>query len=126
MPLADRVLDFGLNVLDTEATHIMVCAAEPSVYSLCSLGAANLLGYKAWSAGGAFDSPSAHSINGRFVASTAITDGTIVTTGTAGWWAAIDGDNGRLLAHAALTETQETTAGNIFGMPSISVRIPSE
>ena len=28
-----RVLDSGLNVLDTEATHIYICSAEPMTYA---------------------------------------------------------------------------------------------
>jgi hypothetical protein len=124
--LESRVLDFGLNELDTLATHIMICAAEPTALSLCSVGAANSLGYKAFSAGGAFGVPSDHSVNGRFVASTNITDGTIVTTGTAAWWATIDSPNARLLAHQSLSATQAVTSGNTFTLSSFTIRIPSQ
>jgi len=122
--LENRVLDFGLNVLDTEATHIVICASEPTDYSLCSVGAANSLGYKDFGAGSAFGSPASHSVNGRYVASTAITDGTIVTTGTAGWWAAIDTVNSRLLAHQALSASTGVTSGNNFTMATFNIRIP--
>src|SRR5512139_2885753 len=110
--LETQVLAFGLDVLNNEATHIMVCASEPTAYSLCSVGAANSLGYKAWAAGGSFGDPSNHSVNGRYVASTAVTDGTIVTTGTAAWWASIDSTNSRLLAHQSLSASQAVTSGN--------------
>ncbi len=60
--LSDQVLDFGLDVLDNEATHIVLCQQEPSAYSLCSIGASNCLGFKSFGAGGAFGSPSSHSI----------------------------------------------------------------
>ena len=115
--LETRVLDLGLNVLDTEATHIMICAAEPT---------ANSLGYKPGAAGSQFGVPSDHSVNGRFVASNAITDGTIVTTGTAGWWAAIDSTNNRLHAHQSLSATQAVTSGNTFTLSSFTIRIPSQ
>lgn len=124
--LENRVLDFGLNELDAFATHIIICASEPTVYSLASIGAANSLGNKAYAAGGAFGSPSTHSVNGRFVASTAITDGTIVTTGTAAWWAAIDSTNSRLLAHQSLSANQAVTSGNTFTLSSFTIRIPSQ
>lgn len=124
--LENQVLDFGLDSLDTEGTHIMVCASEPTAYSLCSVGAANSLGYKAWAAGGAFGAPSNHSVNGRYVASTAVTDGTIVTTGTAAWWAAIDSTNSRLLAHQSLSASQAVTSGNTFTLSSFTIRIPSQ
>jgi hypothetical protein len=124
--LESRILDFGLNELDTLATHVMICAAEPTVYSLCSVGAANSLGNKAFGAGAAFGVPSDHSVNGRFVASTAITDGTIATTGTAGWWAVIDSPNARLHAHQSLSATQAVTAGNTFTLSSFTIRIPSQ
>jgi hypothetical protein len=68
-----RVLDFGLNEISTTASHVVVCAAEPTVYSLCSVGAANALGYKSFGAGNAFGVPSDYSVNGRYVASTNIT-----------------------------------------------------
>jgi hypothetical protein len=124
--LESRILDFGLNELDTLATHIVICAAEPTVYSLASIGAANSLGNKAFGAGGAFSVPSDHSVNGRFVASTNITDGTIVTTGTAAWWAVIDSPNARLHAHQSLSATQAVTSGNTFTLSSFTIRIPSQ
>jgi hypothetical protein len=124
--LESRILDFGLNELDTLATHVVICAAEPTVYSLCSVGAANSLGYKAFAAGGAFGAPADHSVNGRFVTSTSITDGTIVTTGTAAWWAAIDSTNARLHAHQSLSANQAVTSGNTFTLSAFTIRIPSQ
>jgi hypothetical protein len=37
--------------------------------------------------------------NFRKVVSVQVTDGTILTAGTIGWWAVTDNDAGRLLAH---------------------------
>jgi hypothetical protein len=71
--LEPRVLDFGLNEITTAASHMVVCAAEPTVYSLCSIGAANALGFKSFGAGNAFGVPSDQSVNGRYVASANIT-----------------------------------------------------
>jgi hypothetical protein len=124
--LESRILDFGLNELDTLASHIVICATEPTVYTAASLTNANCLGNKAFGAGACFGVPSDHSVNGRFVASVNITDGTILTTGTAGWWAAIDSPNARLHAHQSLSATQAVTAGNTFTLSSFTIRIPSQ
>ena len=83
--LEDRVLDFGLNVLDTESTaiYIVSSATEPTTYALATSGAGSL-GYKSFGAGSVFGSPAADGGgNGRKVSSVAVTDGTIVTSGTA-------------------------------------------
>ena len=79
--LEDRVLDLGLNVLDTETSSISVCSSEPTTIAIAATS--GLLGYKGWGAGNAFGAPAAGSPNGRKVTSVAITDGTITTSGTA-------------------------------------------
>ncbi len=123
--LEDYLLDNGLNVLDTSATHIMICAGEPSDYSTSSVGAANVLGMKSFGAGGCFGSPGAGSPNGRTVTSISVTDGTITAGGTASWWAVIDSANSRFLAHGSLSATQVVSSGNTFTLGLFTVRIPS-
>ncbi len=112
-------------MLDNEATHIVLCEVEPTAYRLCSIGAANCLGYKSFGAGNAFNGPSAHSVNGRYVASTQVTDGTIVTSDTVAWWAAIDSAANRLLAHQAMASGGTAEAGQQFSLASFNVRLPS-
>jgi hypothetical protein len=119
--LADRVLDLGLNVLDTEATHLHVLsagtlAAYADVTSLT-------LGNKNFGAGNAFGSPAADSTTGRKVTSVAITDGTITTTGTVAQWAAVDATNSRLLAQGPLTGGKAVTAGQTFTLGAIPIQI---
>lgn len=118
--LNDRVLDLGLNVLDTEADKITVCNAEPATFTAAN--AANALGSKSFAVGGAFGSPAARS-GGRKVTSTAISDGTIATTGTVSHWAGIDTVNSRLLVAQALSATQAVTASNVFTLGAMDVSL---
>lgn len=123
--LEDRVLDLGLNVLDSESTHIMICNAEPTAISLCTVGAANALGFKSFAAGGVFGSPAAGTPNGRSVASASVTDGTITTSGTAVWWA-IQASDATLHARGTLSSSQVVTSGNTFTLGSFNIRIPNQ
>lgn len=120
--LNDRVLDNGLSALDTEASHIYICSSEPTTYAQASSTYA--LGVKNFGAGSAFGSPAARSGGGRKVSSVAITDGSVTATGTAGFWAAVDATNSRLLAAKALSSTQSVTSGNTFTLASFDVEIP--
>jgi hypothetical protein len=119
--LEDRVLDFGLNVLDTESAFISICSSEPTTLAVAATS--GLLGFKSWGAGAAFASPSAGAPNGRQVASIAVSDGTITTSGTASWWAAYAA--GTLHAHGTLSGAQVVTAGNTFTLASFTIRIPA-
>lgn len=117
-----RVLDLGLNVLDTECDAIVLCSAEPTSFANV---AAVQLGVKNFGVGAAFGAPAAGSPNGRKVSSTAITDGSVTANGTATAWAAVDTVNSRLLASGTLAATQTVTNGNTFSLPSFDVRLPS-
>ncbi len=119
--LEDAVLDSGLSQLDTLADRIMICQSEPTTYALATTGH---LGLKSFGAGSAFGSPAAGSPNGRKVSSVAITDGTILTTGTASWWAAVT--TAALQAHGALSAPQAVTSGNTFSLASFDIRIPNQ
>ena len=119
--LENRVLDFGLNVLDTETAFISVTSAEPTTIAAAATSA--LLGYKTGAAGTLFGSPVAGTPNGREVASVAISDGTITTSGTASWWAAYAA--GTLHAHGTLSGAQVVTAGNTFTLASFTIKIPA-
>lgn len=122
--LADRVLDLGLNVLDTEATHIYICSADPTTYTEATSTYA--LGNKNFGAGNAFGAPAAGSPNGRKVTSVAITDGSVTGTGTAAKWAVTDNTNSRLLANGSLSASQAVTSGNTFTLAAFDIRIPNQ
>jgi hypothetical protein len=61
--LQSRVLDLGLNVLDTETTHLYLCSQEPTTYTEATSTYA--LGNNNFGAGGAFGAPAARAPNGR-------------------------------------------------------------
>ncbi len=120
--LEDRVLDRGLNVLDTESAAIYICSAEPTSYASATSGAASL-GYKSFGAGGVFASPSAAAdANGRRVTSAAVSDGTIVSSGTAAWWAIVATATS-FHAHGSLASNQVVTAGNTFTLASFDITV---
>ena len=122
--LEDRVLDLGLNVLDTESTHIYICSAEPTTYASATTSSA--LGNKNFGVGACFSTPASASPNGRKVTSTQITDGVVNGTGTAAFWAATDNTNSRLHAVGSLSASQGVTSGNSFTLTAFDVRLPSQ
>lgn len=122
--LGSRVLDNGLSVLDTEASHVYICSQEPATFTEAS--STYDLGNKNWGAGNAFGAPSDATPNGRKVASVAITDGSVTDTGTASHYAVTDNANSRLLAANSLSASQAVTAGNPFQLPSFEIRIPNQ
>lgn len=117
--LNDRVFDNGLTVLDTEATHLVICSQQPVTFT--EANATYKLGTKATPTVGA---PYDGAASGRRVTVSAITDGTISATGTAAAWALIDTVNSRLLAANVLSASQAVTNGNTFTLPSIDITIP--
>lgn len=112
----DRVYDAGLNVLDTEATHIHICSAEPTVFAtLNSLGSATV----------SIPAPSARSGGGRKVTVPAISGGTVSGSGTATSYAIVDTTNSRLLVAAPLSASQAVTSGNTFSLASFDIGVPA-
>lgn len=117
--IADRVLDFGLNVLDTEANRLDICSTEPTTYADAT-GAASLGNKTSLSVG----SPSARTPDGRRVTVAAITDGSVTGTGTAAFYAITDTVNSRLLATGSLQSSQAVTSGNSFSLQAFDIGIP--
>ena len=126
--IEDYIVQNGITHLHSDVTYIRITANEPTTYALATTGSGSsqMLGFKSWGANNAIGADASGSPSGRVVASTAITDGTIVTTGTAGWWAATDEVSSRLLAHGSLSATQAVTAGNSFSLGSFTIRIPAQ
>lgn len=117
--IADRILDLGLNVLDTEANRLDICSSEPTTYAAAT-GASSLGSKTSLSVG----SPAARSPDGRRVTVAAITDGTVTGTGTATHWAITDTVNSRLLATGSLSASQSVTDGNTFTLGAFDIGIP--
>lgn len=117
--LNDRILDFGLSVLDTEANAVYITSAEATTYtqatSTYALGNATSITVGA---------PQDRTGGGREVVVSAVTGGTVTTSGTATHYAIVDTVNSRLLATNTLNNPQAVVAGNSFSLAAISVGIP--
>jgi hypothetical protein len=127
MPVGDRVLDNGLTVLDTEATHVYLCHTLPTTFTEATSTYA--VGNKNFGAGAVAGAPAAGSPNGRKVTTAAINDGAITATNAspgAGFWAIVDTANSRLLAAFSLAAAQPVTNGNTFQLPAFDVRLPNQ
>ena len=118
--LNDRVLDNGLNAIVSEANRLDICLSAPTTYaqatSTYSLG--NKLSPK-------IGSPGLGSPNGRSITIAPISDGTITNTGTAAYYALVDTSSSRLLAAGPLGSSAGVTAGNVFTLGAITIRIPA-
>ena len=117
--IADRVLDFGLNILSTEANRLDICSSEPTTYAAATSTAS--LGNKTSLSVGA---PAARTPDGRRVTVAQITDGTVSGTGTATHYAIVDTVNSRLLATGSLAFSQAVTSGNTFTLAAFDIGIP--
>lgn len=119
--LNDYVLDAALAKLDTEATRLDICSAEPTTYSQATTSGNLSLGNKTGITVGA---PADRTPNGRRVTIAAITDGSVSANGTATHWALTDPANSRLLAAGALSASQVVSSGNTFTLAAFDVGIP--
>ena len=123
MPVGDYILDNGLTIIDTQATHIYICHTLPTTFTEASSTYA--CGNKNFGAGAAAGAPAAGSPNGRQVTTTAITDGSVTATNASvGFWAITDNTNSRLHAAFSMAAAQATTSGNTFQLPAFIVRLP--
>jgi hypothetical protein len=117
--ISDRILDLGLNVLDTEANRLDICSSEPTTYA-AAIGAASLGNKTSLSIG----APATRTPSGRRVTVAAFSDGSVTATGTATHWAIVDTANSRLLATGNLASSQAVTNGNVFSLGAFDVGIP--
>ena len=117
--LHDRVYDNGLTVLDTEADKLYIDSTQATTYTEAittyALGVKNTPTVSA---------PADRTGGGREVTVSAITDGSVTGTGTAGFFALVDSANTRLLAAGPLSATQSVTSGNTFTLTSFKIGIP--
>jgi hypothetical protein len=116
------VLDFGLNVIDTESTHIHVCSAEPTDFANV---ASVTLGNKNFGAGNVAGSPATGvgNANSRRVSTAAVTDGTVTAGGTATHWAITDQTNSRLNATGPLPASMVVVSGTVWTLGSFDVEL---
>lgn len=121
--LGDKVLDNGLNYLDTNCDKIFVCSHMPTSYADATSTSA--LGNYNWGAGNAFPADGAKSGGGRQISSNAITNGSITANGTVAAWAAVDTVNSLLLASGALTGGGAVLSGQTFSLGVLTIGIPN-
>jgi hypothetical protein len=116
--LHDDVFDAALNVVKNNTENLYICSSMPTTFAEAS--STYKLGTKATPG---FTGP-ADDTSGRKLTITAITDGTVSATGTAGFFALTDDSASKLLVAQALNATQEVTSGNPFTLTSQKVAIP--
>jgi hypothetical protein len=115
--LSDNVLDAALNYIDSNVTNLYICSAEPTTYAEASSTYA--LGSKSTPG---VSSPTNGDVSGRKVTISAITDGSVDSTGTASHWALTGGSE--LIAAGSLSSSQAVTSGNTFTLTAFDVEIP--
>jgi hypothetical protein len=117
--IADRVLDNGLTVLDTEANVLHLCSQEPANYAQAT--STYTLGNKTGLSVGA---PAARAGSGRKVTVATFTDGIVTADGSGTHWAIVDTVNLRLLAVGSLSAPLAVTNGGAFGLSAFDIGIP--
>jgi hypothetical protein len=108
----DRIADFGLNVIVTEADHVYLNTTEPVDFATATSTA--LASYAFTANSGVFGAP--YWMSDKGVIDAAGFWATIVADGTPQWWATTDNAHSRLLAHGALLGTKAllVTDGTVF------------
>lgn len=118
--IADAALDAALNEIRDNVSHVYICNAEPTTYTEAT--DTYDLGYKA---GPTIGAPENGDASGRKIAISAISDGTVTTTGTASHFAMVGTAAGSVLYVArALGTAQALTAGNTFSLTAFDVEFP--
>ncbi len=117
--LHDDVFDSGLSVLDTLVENLYICSTLPTTFTEAS--STYKLGTKA---APTVSAPADRVGGGRKVTVSAITDGTVSASGTAGFYALTDDSASKLLAQGNLSATQVVTSGNTFTLTTFDVGFP--
>jgi hypothetical protein len=117
--IADRILDNGLTVLDTEANRVDITSAESTTFAEAT--SSQTLGNKTSIS---ISAPADRTGGGRKVTLSAISDGTVTGTGSATHYAITDTTNSRLLVTGSLTASQSVTSGNTFSLETLDIGIP--
>jgi hypothetical protein len=119
VPVAGRVLDFGLSEMGT-CTHATLLQSPPNSFVDATPGNGNCIGIGATTFGAPYD----HAGGERAVTSVAITSGTVLTSGTVNLWAVVDTNGARLLAWNQLQASGVESAGNQFSLSPLTIRVP--
>jgi hypothetical protein len=118
--LPDASLDALLNYVQDSVTTLYICSALPANYTEAS--STYKLGTKA---SPTVAEPSDRGGGGRECVITAITDGTVDSSGDASHWALCkDSATSELLAAGDLASTQTVTASNTFTLAQFAFGVP--
>jgi hypothetical protein len=113
----DSVLDAAVAKIVSDCDRLDICSAEP--VSWANIGTMTLGNKASPTLSAAQDGVT----NGRRTVVSAITDGTVTATGTAGFWSLTDSGTAVMAAYS-LSATQAVTSGNTFTLTSFSVTFP--
>ena len=117
--IADTVYDNGLSYVDTNGETLYLTSQVATTYAEAQT--TYKLGTKTSITIGV---PEAGAVDGRRVIVSAITDGTVNTTGTATHWAVCkDSATSELIATGPLTSSQLITSGNTFTLDAVDIAI---
>lgn len=118
--MPDLAYDALLNYIQDSVETLYICSSLPTTYTEAS--STYKLGTKT---SPTVANPSDRSPNGRECVVSAITDGTVNTTGNAGYWALCkDSATSELLAAGALDTPQDVTSGNTFTLAQFAFGVP--
>jgi len=118
--LHDDIYDNGLAQLTTIVENLYICSTQPTTFAEAS--STYKLGTKA---SPTITGPTPKGGGGREVTVSAISDGTVDTSGTAAWFALTDDSASKLLATGNLASSQSVTSGNPFTLTSLTIGIPA-
>lgn len=112
------VYDMALNAISGSAENLYVCSQEPTTFTQAS--ATYSLGSKV---SPSFTGPSAGDVSGRKITVSAISDGSVSSSGNACWVSLTDDSLSKLLAAQVLSASQTLTSGNTFSLTAFDVEI---
>lgn len=120
--IIDAALDALLNYIDTNGANLYITDSEATSYADATTapGTGSMLGSKV---GITISTPADRTPNGRKVTVSAITDGSVSTSGTATHWAITNGSD-TLIATGALSTGTSVTAGNTFTLTAFDIGVP--
>ena len=115
----DTVLDAACSEISSVVENLYITSSEATTYTEAIT--TYKLGTKATPS---FTGPGDGDASGRKITIDAITDGTVDSTGTAGFWALTDNSLSILIAAGALASTQGVTAANTFTLTAFDIEFP--
>ena len=116
----DRIFQDGLNIVDTEVTHLRLLRASRDDLNFAAVAAVTL-GTKV---NPAVVAATDRTAGGMKITISAITDGTVSGTGTATHFVLTDDDTSDVLVAGAISASQVVTSGNVFTLTEFTVGIP--